>query len=448
MLCPSTVSKYVFYPVWDIWDGSNKLRELKDLQRSQWFDRSIIEDIQWKKFKVALSYAYKHSQYYRELFGRLGISPDDIQSRNDLGLIPITRKADIRNNLNAFISSKHQKNQLINAKTGGSTGFSLDLYFDGRCQEMRNAAAMRSDQWAGWDLGKVRGDLWGNPPIDTTFKQKVRKQLLERVFYLDTMQLNAQSMSEFFKLSHLQGVKVIFGHAHSIYIYASFLEDEGLSQNALDGVIATSMMLLDHERIVIERVFGCKVTNRYGCEEVGLIASECEQHKGLHINAEHVMVEFLREDGTVAEEHEVAKIIVTDLNNQGMPLLRYQVEDMGAYSNEACSCGRNLPLLTELSGRVADFLKTRSGDSVAGISLIERTLTDISGIEQMQIVQNSLNELVVNRVKAKDYSNETDRLLTGELQAVFGGETVITINDIDRIPQQDNGKYRFSICNL
>jgi len=93
-------------------------------------------------------------------------------------------------------------------------------------------------------------------------------------------------------------------------------------------------------------------------------------------------------------------------------------------------------------------LKTRSGDSVAGISLIERTLTDISGIEQMQIVQNSLNELLVNRVKAKDYSNETDKLLTGELQAVFGGETVITIHDIDRIPQQDNGKYRFSICNL
>ncbi len=448
MLCPSFISKHVFYPVWDIWDSSNKLREYKNLKRSQWLERDAIEEIQWSKFKTMLDYAYRHSAHYRSVFQRLGVEPEQIQSRKDLNAIPITRKADIRGNVDDFISDEYQKSQLICAKTGGSTGFSLALYFDSACEELRNAAALRSNQWSGWDLGQVRGDLWGNPPVDVTFKEKVRKALLDRVFYLDTMQMNPSSMGDFFKLSREQGIKVIFGHAHSIYIYAKFLEDEGLKPAALDGVIATSMMLLDNERQVIERVFDCKVTDRYGCEEVGLIASECEKHDGMHINAEHVLVEFLRDDGTAANEGEPAKIVVTDLNNFAMPLLRYQVEDMGAYTNKSCSCGRGLPLMTGLSGRVADFLKTRNGDAVAGISLIERTLTQVPGIEQMQLVQNSFTELVVNRVKAKDYSADTDGALIRELQVVFGEDTSIVVNDVSGIPQLSNGKYRFSICNL
>ena len=442
------MSKYFFYPLWDIWDDSDKLKELKTLRNSQWFERGEIDDLQWSKFKGIVNHAYNNSPHYRAVFAQLGLKPEDIKSRSDLNLLPITRKADIRNNLDDFIADKYQQGQLVVAKTGGSTGFSLDLYFDKHCQEMRNAAAMRSDQWAGWDLGMVRGDLWGNPPTASTFKQKVRKALMEKSFYLDTMQMNAESMGSFFELSHHQGVKVIFGHAHSVYLYAKFLEDEGLESAALEGVIATSMMLLDHERAVIERVFNCKVSNRYGCEEVGLISSECEQHKGMHINAEHVLVEFLREDGTPADEGELAKIVVTDLNNYAMPLLRYQIEDMGAYTHSPCPCGRGLPLMTEISGRVADFLKNRAGDSIAGISLIERTLTKIPGIEQMQLVQDSLDALVVNRVRAQDYTAGTDEALVIELQKVFGKDTSIIIHDVEGIPQLNNGKYRFSICNL
>ncbi len=104
--------------------------------------------------------------------------------------------------------------------------------------------------------------------------------------------------------------------------------------------------------------------------------------------------------------------------------------------------------MTGLSGRVADFLKTRNGDAVAGISLIERTLTQVPGIEQMQLVQNSFTELELNRVKAKDYSADTDGALIRELQVVFGEDTSIVVNDVSGIPQLSNGKYRFSICNL
>jgi Coenzyme F390 synthetase len=149
-------------------------------------------------------------------------------------------------------------------------------------------------------------------------------------------------------------------------------------------------MLLENERKVIESVFGAPVTNRYGCEEVGLIASECEIHQGLHLNAEHVLVEFIREDGAPAAPGEEGSIVLTDFMNRGMPLIRYAVGDMGVPSDRKCECGRGLPLMERLTGRTADSLKRRDGSRVAGISLVEKTLTAFPGIGQLQIIQEGL----------------------------------------------------------
>ena len=179
-----------------------------------------------------------------------------------------------------------------------------------------------------------------------------------------------------------------------------------------------------------------------------MIACECDVQQGMHINSEHVLVEFVTADGLPAPAGTPARILVTDLNNRGMPLLRYQIEDMGVLSEEACACGRGLPIMKEVSGRVADFLKTRSGDAVSGISLIELTLTKVPGVEQMQLVQESLDQLLVNRVKGVDYTSETDQRLVEEFQIVFGEDTAIVIADVDEIPPLSNGKYRFSICNI
>ena len=127
------------------------------------------------------------------------------------------------------------------------------------------------------------------------------------------------------------------------------------------GIICSSMMLLPHERRQIEEVFGVKVINRYGCEEVSLIASECEKHEGLHLNVEHLFIEFIRSDGQDAKPGESGSIIVTDLINKAMPFIRYQIEDSGVPTDRRCSCGRGLPLMSEVTGRLADFLRLTPG---------------------------------------------------------------------------------------
>src|SRR5207245_4107256 len=119
---------------------------------------------------------------------------------------------------------------------------------------------------------------------------------------------------------------LIFGHAHSVYLLAKFVQGHGLPGIRPRGIITSAMVLHDWQRRVIEEVFACPVTNRYGCEEVSLIACECEQHQGLHINSDSVFVEIVR-DGQPAAPGQAGHVVVTDLTNRAMRLSRYQVGD-------------------------------------------------------------------------------------------------------------------------
>jgi phenylacetate-CoA ligase len=163
---------------------------------------------------------------------------------------------------------------------------------------------------------------------------------------------------------------------------------------------------------------------------------------------DHVLVEFLTDDGAEAAPGEEANIIVTDLVNQGMPLIRYRIGDMGVPSDRICPCGRGLQLMERVTGRQADFLKRPDGSLVAGVSLVERTLTAIPGIEQMQLVQDALHHVCAKVVRDENFSEVSNLTLCNELKAVFGADVAIEIQYVPVLEQTRRGKYRFAICNV
>jgi phenylacetate-CoA ligase len=162
---------------------------------------------------------------------------------------------------------------------------------------------------------------------------------------------------------------------------------------------------------------------------------------------DQLIVEVLREDGTEAGPGETGLIVVTDLLNFAMPFIRYRMEDWAERADHPCSCGRGMPTLSRIIGRTADFLKRRDGSRVAGISLIENTLTRIPGIEQMQIVQEDLLRLVLRIVPGGDFRPERRHELITYFQSTFPGADV-ELHEVEAIPPEPNGKYRFSICRL
>ncbi len=443
------IRRNIIAPLWTLKSKSPKFPYFKKLQASQYLPKEVIEANQWDKFKDILSYSYQNNQFYRKLFEQHGIKPDDIESISDMKKLPIITKSQIKENYDSIISNPYRNTSLLSSKTGGSTGTSLKLKKTENCTELKNACALRSDHWTGWRSGEPIAAVWGNPDYPESIKEKLKNFLFTPYFFLDTMNICDSSVLEFAKNWKRIQPTLLFGHAHSIFVLSQFLEKLKISLIPPKGIITTSMMLLDNERLFIEKIFKSKIFDRYGCEEVSLIASECEKHEGYHLNIEHLIIEFVKKDGTDAKPGESGDIIVTDLLNKVMPMIRYKVEDVGMPSLKKCSCGRGLPLMEKITGRVADFIRKEDGGMVAGISLIERVLTNNKGIQQLQIIQNKMNELTLNIVKEKaEYSVETEQILIQELRSILGPNINCLPVYMERIKQEESGKYRFCISNV
>ena len=155
---------------------------------------------------------------------------------------------------------------------------------------------------------------------------------------------------------------------------------------------------------------------------MSLIACQCERHAGLHVNADGLYVEILWPDGSPCEPGKPGRVVVTDLLNHAMPILRYEVGDMACWAGRDCSCGRGLPLLEKIEGRVADYVVTPNGEWVSGISLTDHFNTRIPGVIQMQIVQEALDQFTFRIVRGADFGPQSqERICTVGRRAFRAG---------------------------
>ncbi len=441
------VRRRVLEPIWAQLTGSPMLSAWKDLEGSQALTLDVLRERQWERLVGLLHAAYDSNDLYRQRLDAAGVSPGSLRGPEDFARIPVLTKQEVRAHGDRLLSRGFDASKLIQAKTGGSTGVPLEVRFTDDVSQLRNASGRRHKRWSGWEVGEPMAAIWGNPVFPVTLKARLREWMLSPVTYLDTMSVTDVAVRQFVRNWKRIKPTLIFGHAHSVFVLAGLLHDMGIDDIRPRGVITSSMMLLPHERKTIEAVFGVKVTDMYGCEEVGLIASECERHEGLHMNVDQLVVEVLRSDGSPAPPGEVGVVVVTDLLNRAMPMIRYRMEDTAELAGTPCTCGRGLPLLRRITGRVADFLRRQDGSRVAGISLIENSLTRIPGLEQMQIVQEALDRICLRIVPAAGFTADRRQELMTYFGDTFPGAR-INLEDVNEILPEPNGKYRFSICRI
>lgn len=448
MIGASWLRRNVVYPLWVAKDRSPRLRYLRELERSQYFDIARLKELQIAKLKAMIALAYEETPHYRALFDSLGFKPADFKDERDLKKLPILGKDQVRRHQADFLAKSLKDGPLSVFKTGGSTGTPVEVLKDPHTVELINATGLRAFRWTGWNIGEPVGMVWGNPPVNLNAKEKLLDTLISPEIYLDTMSLTDASMSEFVAKWQRSRPTLLRGHSHSIYIFASFCNKHGITSVRPKGIISSSMMLLPSERKVIEQAFACKVTDLYGCEEVGLIATECELHDGMHIDMENNYVELLDHNGNDVAPGEDGAVVVTSLLNRSMPLIRYKMGDVASLPGRACACGRALTLMNNISGRVADFLVRKDGSVVAGVSLVERTLTKFPGVAQMQIVQEDIDTIVLKIARDPDYSEATGRALVAEFKESVGTHNDVRIEFVSAIPQERSGKFRFAISKV
>ena len=443
----SPVVRNVIYPFWVVKNRSRERAYLEEFEKTQFLGSDEIRNLQFSRLQALLKHAYNNSSFYKKRFDRNGLTLADIRSLDDICQIPQLTKSEIQEHAEEMISRTVQRHGLIRDMTGGSTGSPLVFYYDRRRQESRNAATLRHNRWAGWDVGNKVALLWGasrDISAQNGLKNRVRNLILNRQLMLDAGSLDEATMNDFAAKLTAYRPKIIQGYANVLALFARFVRDENLSGIFPRAIVSSAEVLTEENRRLIEGVFGCPVYNRYGSREFAVIASECERHEGMHVNAENLLVETLAD----RTNPDLKQILITDLQNYAMPMIRYQIGDCGTLKRDACGCGRGLPLMEIGGGRVTDFLTAIDGKKVSGVVIATYVITNVPGIRQVQIVQETVGRVTLRVAKGPDWSARTLDELQRKIVTFLGQDMDIQTEFMESLPAEPSGKYRFSVCNL
>ncbi|MGH9197398.1 MAG: hypothetical protein ACRD1T_16860, partial [Acidimicrobiia bacterium] len=181
--------------------------------------------------------------------------------------------------------------------------------------------------------------------------------------------------------------------------------------------------------------------------EHGCVGFECRTHSGFHLDVGSVAVEILK-DGRPAAASETGEVVITDLLNYGMPLIRYAIGDVGALSNEPCDCGCPLPVFSGLDGRVADVLYRSDGSIVVG-TVLSFLFTDLPSVHRVQFVQEDVSSLDVNLVLSPGAFTDIREPVIQRVRSIMGSETIIRLHPVPDIPRNPrSGKFQEVICKI
>jgi phenylacetate-CoA ligase len=429
------------------------LTRLEELNQTQKLSQDELLTLQRDKLLSLVDYAMRYVPYYRRLFKQIDFHPDDL--RRDLGnlnRIPVLTKSIIRSNQDDMLTTEpKRRQQLSRLCTSGSTGEPLTFYQDRDFRDAVTADIQRHMGWAGWKLGDPQAILWGakfNPGI----RQRARVKLIDWVwnrFQLNAFALTEESLAKFTKLIIQKKPSILFGYPSGIHRFAQYMRERSDVEISFNGIFTSAEKLLPPIRQLIEDTFRCRIFDRYGALELGGIACECPAHAGLHVSTENNYVEILR-DGSAVQPGVVGNLVVTNLNNRGMPFIRYRNEDMSSWDTGGdCSCGRAAPRLASIEGRMVETFYTRDGRSVwsgfAGAAF--RCLTHPS-IKQFQVIQKSLDKMVVRLVQDGKVPQAVLDEILHAIQTAYGQNVSVDFEFPEEIPPLPSGKHQYAMSEL
>ena len=434
--------RHVLFPLWE--SGLRRrgtLAWMREYEASQWLSEDEIHALQWRKLKALLDFCWREVPYYREQWRGLGVHPDDIRDHADFARLPTLGKDDIRANFEA-LKADSLRDRLLFKNTGGSSGVPLRFGYTRESNERRNAVMWRGYGWAGARMGRRTLYLWGGAVGDPSRAHLLKDRLYHAAFnrrIVNTFGMTEANMAAFADAVDRVRPEIIVGYVGPLVRLAEWLLATGRRVHAPESLLGAAEPLYDFQRELIERAFGGRMYNTWGCREFMLLASECEHRDGLHVNADHVVLE------TLAPQH--GEVVITDLHNYGMPFIRYRNGDLATTRTGRCACGRGLPRLASVDGRKLDALRTRTGHVVPG-EFFPHMLKDVSGLRQYQVVQRCLDALEITLVRGDDFDDGALDYIRREVAKVVGDAWVLQFRFVEHIAPNASGKFRVTRCEL
>ena len=407
--------------------GIQTNRLLRDLGASEQWSRDELEAFQKIKLVSLLQRIGREVPFYRN--GPCRNISTEGSAREILNRLPILTRADIQRAGREILNPKGKRMQ--RSRTGGTTGVPLEIWRDRATAAIGEAALWRGKSWAGiqpWDKSvAVKGFSKGSR------LGRLRMRLL-RKWVVPAFQPRSEERIKVQDLIRRVRPAVVEGYVTDLL---SVAEGQDFSDAQVRAVLTTGEMLYPKQKETLSSAFSAPVFSYYGCNEISSLAYECEQG-AKHVVDEHVIMEAVDEDGNAVWDRP-GRLLVTDLDNRAMPLIRYELGDVGTLSRARCACGRRLLVLKELAGRQQDALRNEAGDRLSATFFAGR-FRDLRHLGQLQLVQEDVHSVEIlyegegalAEVEVKDVAEEIRQRLGSGMQ--------IHARRVDQIPLTARGK--------
>jgi len=425
--------------------GKEFAEKYNELMKSQWYSKEQLEELQLRKLEAIIKHAYENVPYYRRVFDERGLKPKDIQNFDDLKKLPILTKDQIQENPNQFLAENMEEYEPWAFETGGSTGKPLRFYNDKISDLMVSAFVWRYRTWAGYTPSDKQVVMRYKTDFPHCNESEAPSIQTGNVLYLSAFHLKESNLDDYVAKIRKFHPKTIWCFPSTLYVIARHMLTEKVPLvSSLKSITTSSETLFPYFREAIEKAFGAKIYDWYESNERVVSAGECPEG-GLHINSEYGLIEVVDINGNPVQPGEAGIVVGTAFNKFAMPFIRYMLGDRVILSNTSCPCGRGLPVIESLEGRLDDLIVTKDGRFVGRL---DEAFHDSFGIKMSQIIQKREGQITVKIVKGKNYSDEDVKKLDVQLRKRLGEDMEIKYQFVDEVQKVGRGKYRLVISEL
>lgn len=409
------------------------------LKRNLHSSPSELREIQTKKLRAIIAHAYANVSFYHKKLDEAGVKPDDIKTIEDLAKIPVSRRSEIQSkSLSEVVAQNVDLSKCVKRATSGSTGMPLTIAVDLKTLAFEEAVWNRALTENGLRFRDKMAVLHDPRSRVSTRQSPIQKFGIMRRKYISIY----EKVENQLELIEEYAPRCIKGYSSSLAILADFSKSKSVHVNP-SLIFSGAEILHGSTRKLISRVFEAEVFDNYGCNEFALLAWECREHSGYHMNVDSVIMEFL-DDGEPVAPGEHGEIVCTSLTNRAMPLIRYDIGDVGISGQGECACGRTLPIMKLVEGRADDFLSTMDGRVISPLIFFPYPFDDFEQIRQFRVIQEQKDKLVIQVVPKEGcrIDSETFKKAATEISSVFGSDMQVEFQTLEKIEKDASGKIR------
>jgi len=415
--------------------------------------REVYTTRQWQEYQTlqlrkVLIHAMETVPFYREHYGKSGITLSDVEKIELEGLLrlPYLEKEALRQYGETTLLSQKREPSGAFFSSSGSTGTPTKILFSHAMHQRWSAAyEARVRHWAGVDRFDARGMIGGRRVLAAGVAQApyYRYNFIEKQAYFSAYHIAENTAPEYLKGIVKHRLKYMVGYAMSNYFLARFLHELKLEAPRLKAVLTSSEKLTPEMRSVFQSVYGCKTFDAWSGVEACALVSECE-HGRLHISPDAGIVELLNAEGQPVKAGETGEVVCTGFLNFDQPLIRYRIGDLMRLGKDGCTCGRNMPVIEEIIGRIEDTVIGADGREMVRFHGI---FVQLPQVIEGQIIQHDLTQFEI-KVVATGLLGENEKQTIRNRMTSQLGPIDLKINEVPTIPRGANGKFKAVISHV